>query len=897
MKKQRLISALTSLAAVFSIISPTLKNSSVQANAAASPERPVVVVSMGDSYSSGEGIEPFYGQFKSNGSSVDWDERAEKYDWLAHRSTHSWPSLLEIPGIKGTMADYKVTGENTNWTDICRWYFVASSGAVTDDFIGRQEKDTKKDTLASVVKHSLPPQYDVFDTVAANGDVVDYVTMSIGGNDVGFTSVIAARALSSFKVEAGTTWLVAQFNDIWSNWDTKYGKDIKNAYLGAYRRAGKQAYILIAGYPQLLYQNISGYNLAEIDTVMIQHNITIFNNKLKQLVEECNEECGTDHFRFIDVEDEFSGHAAYSGKYNYSSDAENSEPDYNGPWINGFDFIANSEDLIHGIHKAGNYFSSYSIHPNKRGAEAYARCVNKEIAAIEKEKQDRRDKLDESAEGYKWAVYPEVNVDDIIVGDSFMTNDYTFGSGSKSSPLVYMKRTASSWLILKKDYYGLIDYNGKTAVPTAFDGFNGSSTNMHGYDEFIAVYDTESGDTIALSKGSGKNEHYSLRKVENAYGNLGTGSTVTTYFKLAYNNKLYSFNGHEGFIELSGGDVSYIVQEVIGLDPESASSLKDASVNFDFFLCDTDGNELTPRYSYAYSNGSGCVNSKVYTTCALSNDKKHWDIYDMDGNKLASDIAPFEFNEYYDLWWASPLYMSNSNKLSNCYGFAVPFCATEGYLAVNDGNGKYYYLNLKDQRRIEGDFEDIRPVHNGKAWVKCDGYWGVIELEKSEDAEDVFAELPEKFIFASGAGGWGTELTINSDGSFTGEYHDSELGITGEGYKNGTVYICNFSGKFKDVEKIDDYTYSIKLDYLETEGTQGEEYIEDEIRYIYSEPYGMSRSEEFQLFLPGKPLDDMPEDFISWLSIRGSAIDSDVLAENAYGIYNPGYPAAFIGIS
>lgn len=88
----------------------------------------------------------------------------------------------------------------------------------------------------------------------------------------------------------------------------------------------------------------------------------------------------------------------------------------------------------------------------------------------------------------------------------------------------------------------------------------------------------------------------------------------------------------------------------------------------------------------------------------------------------------------------------------------------------------------------------------------------------------------------------------------------------------------------------------MKLDYIETERTEGEEYIDDEIRYICSEPLGMSKSEEFLLFLPGKPLDDMPEDFVSWLYIRSSAIESDALAENAYSIYNPGYPAAFIGI-
>ena len=66
----------------------------------------VVVVSLGDSYSSGEGIEDFYGQEK------EWEQRVKDEDWLAHRSTKSWPSLLKIPKADGstskTMYEYKI---------------------------------------------------------------------------------------------------------------------------------------------------------------------------------------------------------------------------------------------------------------------------------------------------------------------------------------------------------------------------------------------------------------------------------------------------------------------------------------------------------------------------------------------------------------------------------------------------------------------------------------------------------------------------------------------------------------------------------------------------------------------------------------------------------------------
>ncbi|MBQ1392315.1 MAG: hypothetical protein IIY81_02020, partial [Lachnospiraceae bacterium] len=59
-------------------------------------DEPIIVVSMGDSYSSGEGIEPFYGQKENdnpNGKDLSRFAKIDNDDWLAHRSMYSWPSL------------------------------------------------------------------------------------------------------------------------------------------------------------------------------------------------------------------------------------------------------------------------------------------------------------------------------------------------------------------------------------------------------------------------------------------------------------------------------------------------------------------------------------------------------------------------------------------------------------------------------------------------------------------------------------------------------------------------------------------------------------------------------------------------------------------------------------
>ena len=77
---------------------------------------------------------------------------------------------------------------------------------------------------------------------------------------------------------------------------------------------------------------------------------------------------------------------------------------------------------------------------------------------------------------------------------------------------------------------------------------------------------------------------------------------------------------------------------------------------------------------------------------------------------------------------------------------------------------------------------------------------------------DLFRQLNGKlFEFSSGAGGWSTELTMGENGTFTGVYHDSEMGETGDNYPDGTVYLCSFHGQFTDPVQVDEYTWTVKV--------------------------------------------------------------------------------------
>lgn len=121
-----------------------------------------------------------------------------------------------------------------------------------------------------------------------------------------------------------------------------------------------------------------------------------------------------------------------------------------------------------------------------------------------------------------------------------------------------------------------------------------------------------------------------------------------------------------------------------------------------------------------------------------------------------------------------------------------------------------------------------------------------------------------EFTFSSGAGAWGTSLTLYSDLSFTGLFHDSDMGDRDDRYPNGTVYISEFSGRFKNAVKVNEYTYDLTLDYITAKNTVGETEIKDGFLYVYEDPYGMTGGVDFILYTPNTPISELSDELLSW---------------------------------
>ena len=132
--------------------------------------------------------------------------------------------------------------------------------------------------------------------------------------------------------------------------------------------------------------------------------------------------------------------------------------------------------------------------------------------------------------------------------------------------------------------------------------------------------------------------------------------------------------------------------------------------------------------------------------------------------------------------------------------------------------------------------------------------------------EDLFETLSGlDWTFCSGAGGWSTDMRIRADGTFAGEFHDSEMGDTADDYPYGTVYFCAFTGRMSLEERVNDNTWKIRVEILEEE--RGTEAIEDGVRFVPTGVYGLSEGDEMLLYCPGTPVGILSEEMQLWAHV------------------------------
>ena len=157
------------------------------------------------------------------------------------------------------------------------------------------------------------------------------------------------------------------------------------------------------------------------------------------------------------------------------------------------------------------------------------------------------------------------------------------------------------------------------------------------------------------------------------------------------------------------------------------------------------------------------------------------------------------------------------------------------------------------------------------------------ETKEKTEGQDLLNTLSNwSFSFSSGVGAWATSLDINSDGSFHGIYSDSDMGTTGKGYPGGTIYYCEFTGQFTEPVKINDYTYTMKIEEMDCKQEENKTEIKNKCRYVYSAPYGLDGADEIYIYTPDALVNKLPEGYMNWVyQTEESPKNLD-----CYGLYN-----------
>ncbi len=196
--------------------------------------------------------------------------------------------------------------------------------------------------------------------------------------------------------------------------------------------------------------------------------------------------------------------------------------------------------------------------------------------------------------------------------------------------------------------------------------------------------------------------------------------------------------------------------------------------------------------------------------------------------------------------------------------------------AGEDNSGEEAAEGEGQSQQKETENTGAQQAEGGETQGKADGVGSEFGFEKLSGWV---------FYFSSGAGAWYTELSISGDGTFKGHYQDADMGDTGEGYPGGTLYYSDFTGRFEQLEKIDEFTYKMQLTDLDFERQPEQEEIIDEILYVYSTAYGVDGGDEFYLYLPGAKVADLPEEYRQWVGYYNlEAVTETELS--FYGLYN-----------
>lgn len=295
---------------------------------------PIHYAALGDSFSSGEGLAPFF-------------EGSDTGDNECHRSERAYSTLVTGPHYSSPIKD--MSNEPTHGV---MWDFIACSGAVTTNVV-----------RSGSGQHNELPQL----SQGRVGTHTDLVTMSIGGNDVGFADILKLCSFrrcttSSYKPLGGipfTEWVPAKIDAT--------ERVLVDTYHDVQAEAPEAA-VVIVGYPHLFPATSEEQTCAKLfpwdtsEQTFLRSMSVRFNDRL-------TEATATSGVHYVDPMSRWAGHEICGN---------------GGEWIHALTIYVDTIPFV----RVGPFPIPYkggptdqSFHPNATGQAAYAAQVDDYLRA------------------------------------------------------------------------------------------------------------------------------------------------------------------------------------------------------------------------------------------------------------------------------------------------------------------------------------------------------------------------------------------------------------------------------------------------------------------------------------------------------------------------------------
>jgi Tol biopolymer transport system component/lysophospholipase L1-like esterase len=308
-------------------------------------------VALGDSFSAGEGVDPYF----RDGYDPNTGTQPGNIDNRCHRSTRAYAEWVQPPSYQqplyaiasgagdsgsGKRINKYGSDQNVRGAGGVAWVFWACSGAVIDNVSSGGQIQNDSST-------GFHEQYTQLDNPSVNV-ATDLVTITIGGNDVGFTDILkkcAKTACATPAYEAQLDALVDQQ---------------KPRLVELYRAIRARTFnsrVLALGYPQIFPETTAERLCKELIPWRGEQDfLRRIDERLNMRIEEAADVAGVE---FVPVAPVFRHHEVCGSA---------------GAWINGFDPKIQKKLLPVGA-------DDESFHPKLEGqVQGYAAAVNAVVA-------------------------------------------------------------------------------------------------------------------------------------------------------------------------------------------------------------------------------------------------------------------------------------------------------------------------------------------------------------------------------------------------------------------------------------------------------------------------------------------------------------------------------------